>query len=337
MKKIYQIKIASIFFLLFITGNSLFCQDIYELENNLFVRLLAYQNLQLQIDSLNQSLESISNRLTSLRKNKVKNEEEIMAVMSSSVAVTNKIKTLKEDQLVRGERIKTIRTKLYKLYDAKIDSLKHLDPSAKNTLISQQIMDLTDKKLLVQPKMGILSINPLKLLNINIQTSKSLHKDLLKEYFTKAITEVDSHLVILSNSIDETDEILRLKQQTESFLEESYLEHETRPMNLFSNTQTAIPPGDWEDTFTEGDRGNTGDLNSIKNNTLLGANTFATILKQLSEYNSAIHQSVYSRYSNKEANISLEDYYSLLKETKNRLHEYRSVLIKRLNLFNESN
>lgn len=330
------IKLSFLLLISVLCESQVFAQDIYDLENDLFSRLIAYQNIQHQIDSLNQSLESITKKLNNLKKNKSQNEEQILSVMSSSVTLTNKIKSLKEDQIKKGEKITYIRTKLYKLYEAKIDSLKRSDSDNKNQIAAQQILDLTDKKLLVQPKLGILSIDPLRLLNVNIEKSKTLPQKLLKEYFANAITEVDSHLVIINKSIEETDNIILLKEQTEYFVEESSFENETRPMNLFSNTQTTTPDSYGEVT-TETDRSNFTDLNTIKNTTLLGANTFATILRQLSEYNSAIRQNLYSRYSDKNANISLEDYLTLLKETKIRLEEYRSVLTKRIKLFNETN
>ena len=324
--------------ILFATGSFsiMRAQNMYNLENDLFTKLISYNKLQFKTDSLNQAIKSISRELNDLRKNKTKNENAILEVLSTSVNSVNELKTLRKKQSVMNDEINTLRKKLYVIYESKIDSLSNINKKKSSEIITQQILDLTDKKLLVQPKMGILSIDPLRLLNINITKSSSLPKDMIREYFTNAIAEVDSHLKVINNSLDETDEIIKLKEQTQSFLEESSFETETRPMNLFSTTTTTETSNNPNDSYTEGIRESNDALNTIKNTTLLGADTFAAILKQLSAYDNAVQQSYYSRYDNTEARISLEDYSKLLKETKLRLEEYRTVLSKRINLFNES-
>lgn len=313
---------------------NMIAQDMYDLENELFSKLISYHNLNFKIDSLKKSIGSISKDLNELKKNKSKNEAQILEVLSTSVNSVNELKT-RQDKLNRmNEDITSLRKRLYNIYDIKIDSLNRINNHSSEN-IAKQILDLTDKKLLVQPKMGVLSIDPLRLLNIKISEESPMQKEMVREYFSNAIAEVNSHLEIISNSIDETGEIIRLKEQTQNFLEESSFETETRPMNLFSNTNETAKTNDRdiEDTYTdiESLRG----LNNIKNTTLLGADTFATILQQLSAFDNSVEQSFVSRYGNTDINISLEDYAELLNETRLRLQEYRSVLLKRIDLFNE--
>ena len=310
-------------------------QDMYNLENDLFKKLITYHKLQFKADSLNEAIKSISRQLNELKKNKTENEETILTVLSTSVSTVNELKVIQKNQSAMNDEINLLRRKLYNIYEARIDSLTNINKSNPSEIISQLILDLTDKKLLVQPKIGILSIDPLRLLNINITSSSLLPKDMIREYFTNAIDEVNSHLEVINKSLDETEEIIKLREQTQNFLEESSFETETRPMNLFSTTttETTTPDG----YTADGTRGSSLEaLNAIKNTTLLGADTFAAILKQLSSYDNAAQQNRFSRYNNTDVKISLEDYSKLLKETKLRLEEYRTVLLKRINLFNES-
>jgi len=327
---------AGIAFLLLCPG-SVRAQNIVEWENNLFSSVLQFHQNKAKIDSLTLEFDKISRKLDVLKLNRDDNKSEIVRIMSGSVGITNQIRSLKEKQNYRSDLINSTRQKLYKAYSVKLDSLKLVSNKPHSQYLDQQIFELTEKKLLVQPKLGILSIDPYKLLNVDIKTQESLSKVVLLEYFQNALAEVNSHLAVIENSLNEANEISLLREQSEAFFEETSFQSETRSLNLFSYGNGSFTSVDSPTDMRENDVTlSGGEYNAIRNTTLLGANTFATILEQLSNYNSAIKKNVFSEAEKDTIEISLEDYASLLSETRKRLQEYKSTLTKRLKLFDEN-
>ena len=306
-------------------------QNLSNMENELFGKLLNYQFNKNEIDSLNIELKITRNNLEKLKANEAENKEKIIAVMSSSVIVTNRLRDLNKNQKKADEEINTLRNRMYSFYEAKIDSLRSAESESNRIFVQQDILNYTEKKLLVQPKLGVLSIDPLKLLNLRSNRETPLTRKIVREYFTEAISEVDSHLTVINQSLEEVEEIIQLSSLTESFLEETNLESETRSMNLFTFSEEAK-------NLTDGNSYEGGDRETpeaIKNSTLLGANTFATILEQLSVYSNEIQKNKYENKLYNESDISLEEYSALLLETKKRLNGYKLSLTKKVEWLNE--
>ena len=326
MKKMIKI-LSMCLFLIFFAAQT-YAQDLKKIENE-------YSVIQNKLKKENAILDSLKNILDirakkiSEEKNKSKPDEKlIIKLMAGSANLSNEIDTQQNKIKADQKKSEEYREELNRLYSEKIDSLQELDKSKrysgnKNDL-KKEILAYTERKLLVAPKIALLSFHPDKILDIDLnKINDPSEKKIYKDYLQKALTEVNTHLNNLNESITEADKILTLQKKTNKFIEESEFDFGISPQNniLQSNlTRT--------NSFNESGPSYVKTSNAVYERNVI---EYGLLLNQLNfkPLNSKLKWMVSG--NGKNSVRSLSDYNDLQKEVRKRLQEYKLILTNKLN------
>ena len=326
MKKMIKI-LSMCLFLIFFAAQT-YAQDLKKIENE-------YSVIQNKLKKENAILDSLKNILDirakkiSEEKNKSKPDEKlIIKLMAGSANLSNEIDTQQNKIKADQKKSEEYREELNRLYSEKIDSLQELDKSKrysgnKNDL-KKEILAYTERKLLVAPKIALLSFHPDKILDIDLnKINDPSEKKIYKDYLQKALTEVNTHLNNLNESITEADKILTLQKKTNKFIEESEFDFGISPQNNISQSGLASSNAISENgpTYVQNNRA-IYEKNAIDYSLLLNQLNFKPL-------NSKIKWMV--SVNSKNSVRSLSDYNDLQKEVRKRLLEYKLILTNKLN------
>ena len=325
-----KIKLPKIFFtaLLFIIFG--FCttakaQSITNLERQLSVAQKEFFYANTKLDSLKNALNERAEIIDRAKKNSTKNEDEILALMSTSVSITNEYRSQEQKVRVLEEKVDNLKTLLSGKYTHVIDSLKTLQAQGQsNNNVDKLILQYTEKKLLIAPQIASLSVSPERLAKLDASKSNDpVERKIIKEYLTTALNEVDSYLSQIDSENDEIAEITLLQKKTQQFLDETDFSNQIRPVTVVSQSTTSLD-------YLEGDPpANRFDAGSgVVNNQLVvpQLETYSKIMNQLSFMNSPVGSSSRATIETAKSQLSLNEYVQFLKELESRLKEYKLIL-----------
>ena len=323
MKKLFEILSLSVFLFLFAVPAH--AQNLTKIENKYLNAQNDLKQESFVLDSLKNILELRVKKID-YEKNKANPDKDlIVKLMSGSASISNEIESQQNKIDLTQKKIEEFRKVLNQLYSEKIDSLQELERSGdfkgnRNSL-KASILSFTEEKLSVAPKISILSFHPGKILEIDLNKIKDpTERKMYKDYLQSALTEVDTRLKDINESINEADKIITLQKKTNKFIEESDFEYGVTPQNNISLSSTDAV-------------GNTSPA--------YFSNTKAAYAQNINEYSLLLNQLNFKPITSKinlDVSIkgkssvhNLSDYNELQKEVKKRLLEYKLILTHKLN------
>ena len=310
---------------MFLYQVNIISQSISEMENN-------YSKLQSELNSDQSKLDSLKNILN-LRAKKIDeekskpgfNKDAVTSMMAGSISLSNEIEALQkkiDNMQMENEKLKM---QLNSRYTGIIDSLKSIGNAdgisgEKKKEINNEVFLYAEKKLIVSPKVSLLSFYPDKIIGIDLsKINDESQRNIYKEYLQNALSEVNDRLKKVNENIAEVENIITLQRKTRRFLEET--EFETNipgQSNTGIITQTTQP-----DNYTN----------------TLGVNVKAEFSSQVQQYSlllSQLQQPLGLQYDQDISKIKMnggskkqltyQQYIKLLKDTKGSLQEYRLIL-----------
>jgi hypothetical protein len=287
-----------------------------------------YENLRSVVEKDNLILDSLKNILEN-RAKQIENEKQkqnpdndkIIKLMSGSVSLSNLIEDYQEKLDANSKNLKQLSKMLEARYSAKINSLQLLKKSGKENSekLDGEILLYTEKRLIILPQVDLLSFNPKKILEIDLNKANGNdEKASLKEYLSSALAEVNSVLSEVIKQAKETDDALTLQKKTSKFLAETEFDRDFRTGKSSGSTNartyetTILEP---QDKLTLADQ----------------INFYALLLDQLNIFDKSENINLQKlNFKPGKANLSLKDYSSLLKELKQRLSDYKLILTNKI-------
>ena len=314
-----KIFFALVFF--FFLNNSIFGQSLNELEKK-------FERLNTQLIKENKTLDSLkiiytkkAEQIDSEKKKKNPDKENITTLMAGTVFISNKIEEQNKKVSYIEKDFENLKKQLHTLYSVKIDSLQKLKDSGNENEedLDKEILLLTEKNLLVAPKIPKLSFSPEKILKIDLNKAKDQkEKTIYKEYLNSALTEVNLLLGSVEVQISEVEQVVNLHTKTKKFLEEAELEGNMIVQNQENQSANlnAFP------RFTD---------EGISNDFALNLKTYQLILSQLDiQQLSKPDLNLKISFDVADKNINAMEYEKLLKEVKQRLQEFKLVLANKI-------
>ena len=276
-------------------------------------------------DSLRNVFSSRTNEIDAEKKKANPDKDKIVDLMAGSITLSNRIEEQNKKISLLEKDIDNVKQQLHKQYSSLIDSLelKKKTDKKNDDVLDAEILNNTEKKLLVAPQIPILSFKPEKILKIDLGKTKSAEeKALYKEYLDNALNEVNTLLENVGKQSSEADQVFALQNKTKKFLEETELESRI----LIRSQQSNVRSEETVPTFSNSpeDVATSNDLSrQVKN--------YHVILRQLDiEQLSRTNINWKVSFDEMERNLSLKDYQKLLKEVKKRLQEFKLVLANKI-------
>jgi hypothetical protein len=244
--------------------------------------------------------------------------------MSGSATLSNKIESQQYKIQEIEKNLESVKKQLYNKYSIIIDSLKksqtQVKPGKDIQILNDKILNFTEKRLLVSPKINSLTFDPQKLIEIDLNTvNNPEEKNAYSNYLRNALSEINQQILNVENSYVEIQQIVYLQKKAGRFMEETEFDNDITPLHRQHINSNDIKPsytGDNPDgTVNE-------DVKAIESQAI----SYNLLLNQLSFSQS-------SKWTTKEItrkDFSLKSYQSMLKELKNRLQDYKSVLLNKL-------
>lgn len=320
----------------------LICISFFILCFSIFVKAQNIAGVEANLSSLKNNLMRNSARLDSLkavldiRAKRINDEKKkpdpdkslIVSLMSGSANLANEIESTQNTIALLEKNIEYAKEELNKIYSSKIDSLSALEKSGAYKGNKEELKSLilfyTEKKLLVTPKIALLSFHPDKILGIDLKkTSSPEERKLYEEYIKSALSEVNDRLNNLSESLDETARIISLEKKTNKFLEETEFDYDITPRSTTRQLQPANA-NQYGSVITE-------DASKVRASYEQNASEYGMLLSQLNfkPVDPKIKWIDPGKGKNSIGNLS--EYNELLKEVKKRLQEYKLILTHKLN------
>lgn len=211
------------------------------------------------------------------------------------------------------------------MYSASLDSLNQLKnnryPGRVPEVIQREILFLTEKKLFASPRIPGLSLNPDKMLKMDLKNARNEREQTLyREYLQNALRELDLQAKNVNESIKETDEIVYLQKKAGRFLDEAEFQNEIRP-----GRAGKLPGGNAAASDLYG-----GPLTSKDAFRSSNISSYTGLLMQLQAVTSPSIKPVWLEKGRTGKQMSMSDYSGLLKEVKKNLSEYREILVNKL-------
>ncbi|OGU96435.1 MAG: hypothetical protein A2330_03590 [Ignavibacteria bacterium RIFOXYB2_FULL_36_7] len=276
-------------------------------------------------DSLRNVFSSRTNEIDAEKKKANPDKDKIVDLMAGSITLSNRIEEQNKKISLLEKDIDNVKQQLHKQYSSLIDSLelKKKTDKKNDDVLDAEILNNTEKKLLVAPQIPILSFKPEKILKIDLGKTKSAEeKALYKEYLDNALNEINTLLENVGKQSSEADQVFALQNKTKKFLEETELESRI----LIRSQQSTVRSEETVPTFSNSpeDVATSNDLSrQVKN--------YHVILRQLDiEQLSRTNINWKVSFDEMERNLSLKDYQKLLKEVKKRLQEFKLVLANKI-------
>jgi hypothetical protein len=320
MKRYYAL---TVLFIIIITPVILNAQGVDYLESqlNYYNQLLTVGTAKL--DSLQRILENKAGQITREKTKKDNNNDKIISLMSGSATLSNKIETQQYKVQEISKNLEYVKEKLYSQYTNIIDSLKkfqtRVKPGKDLKIINDKILNFTEKRLLVSPKINSLTFDPQKLIEVNLNSIGSQNEKIMySNYLKNALSEINQQLSNVENSFAEVQQIIYLQNKARRFLEETEFDNEITPMRRQNINAANTQETSYDNTAIGTPKG------AIELE--LQAQSYSLLLNQLNFDRS-------SKWNTKEVSrkdFSLKAYQAMLKELKNKLQDYKSVLKNKL-------
>ncbi len=322
------IKIIAVGIFILCSGAAL-SQNIKILESRLTGAQLILRTETLKLDSLKNVLKNRIEKINSEKSKPDYNKEYVAGLMAGSISVSNDINAVQSRIDVIENETEKIKKDLSAAYETQIDSLRNIERTAKlskteTNKIKSEIYSYIEKKILVAPKISLLSFRPEKIAKIDLDTiSDPEQRKIYWEYLNNALEEINDRLNKVEESEKEIQSVVALQKKTSKFLEET--EMETGPVQRITERTSTGNPG----ISVETDRGTynaspAGGITSASQSAYLSqAQNYNLLLWQLKQ---SFDSDIKLKAGTVSAKLTFQQYLNLLKELKNRLSEYKLLL-----------
>ena len=242
-------------------------------QNNLskkYTELNKQLNLQEgKLDSLNLIFQKKVNIINELKSKKNYDRNELAKLLSGTANLTNEIEETQQEISKINLQLKNTGQELVKFYTKQIDDIKKSSLPEKEK--DKQIIKITEKKLLISPKIDVLSFDPKSIL-LKQKPADSLGQKVYFEYLTYAKNEIKNKIKETAKLKKEIDNIILLKEKSEEFLEESNFDNDV--VGYTTSEKTSASNLEPEGSYFDVARGK-------GNNILTQTNSFSRILNQI--------------------------------------------------------
>ncbi len=313
----YNFKILLLCFSLIIS-NHLFAQNNLELTYSQLTTQLS--NKISELDSLKQVLESKVNIISAEKLKSTIDNNKITELLSKTASVTNAIDRVQHEIDFITINIDETKNKLYMLYTHNIDSLRNTATTGKTKNV--EIIKLTEKRLLVSPKINILSFSPQNVLELE-SPKDSVEEIIFTEYLNEAFNEVENKLRETEKLKLEIVNIIELNEETKEFLEDIDFDNN---FAVYSNSQTSLENSkvfnSAEQRFMDEDISTLNTLNTQ-------AKSFSDLLYQFGLSNSFNINNYFNSDDNMVRN-NLFEFNNLIEMVEKQLLDYKTVINSKL-------
>ena len=323
-------RLKPIFFIIhfLIGGGLVFGQNIQELEKQYSDLLQQIERQQSSLDSLNALLEQQAKTIDREKQKENADKNRIRQLMAGGLQLSQKIELLQQQLFNLNRNEAALNSQLAQRYFGVLDSLQEVEKSPNyrgdRQALRGQIVTYTEKYLRFSPSFKALSFDPQKIREIDLsETTDSLEREISADYLRRAVSDVNSHLRHIEKNREELENIVKLEEKTQEFLEAV----EDEQFGLFAQSvDAAASPAGSNDLSSESFQ---RDPPGIRSSEQLQA--IALFFDQLKiDLTGDVLQNWHSPVDSTEMSISLEDYLQLLKEAEKRLKQYRVVISGKL-------
>ena len=320
-------KIICLLFLVFCFTINVSAQELTKIESQYSSMLANLRQEAARLDSLKNILDIRAKKINDEKKKSKPDENLIINLMSGSANLSNEIESRQNNVEALERKIENVKHELNKSYSAKIDSLDALEKSneykGNKEALRSLVLFYTEKKLLVAPKISMLSFHPDKILEIDLKKiTNPEERKLYEDYFQNALAEVNKRLSGVNESIKEAGTILSLQKKTNKFLEETEFDYSITPRTNASQTEAASADG-FGNVLPETSK-------DVRVSYATNAIEYSMLLNQLNFQPMDSKLKWIVSIDSKHSIPSLYDYNELLKEVKKRLQEYKLILTHKL-------
>jgi hypothetical protein len=229
--------------ILFIWAGQCPAQEISGKELQFFRLQKRDADLSAGIDSLQELLQGQVRLIDQKKSSKNSSENAISGLMATALSTTQAIEIWQELRGAVRDSIGNIRIDLYRWYTREIESLQSRitkAPSARSGAETEkQIQTLVEKRMLVSPIAKRFSFDPGKILNIRVSAAAdSFERAVYQNYLQQASGEVDSFLLVIKAKQSELQNMARLEDKADAFLDEV---SESRIMTYNTKSASSAP------------------------------------------------------------------------------------------------
>jgi hypothetical protein len=313
----------------------LIAQSSLELESELIELQGQLQNKTVRRDSLKMSLEE-QLQVVDLEKSKENiNKNKVAKLMSEALETSKQVEN-SELEIIRVQNvIEQKKSLLDQTYAYQIDSLQTLVGSKNfdgdKTKVHAQIRKLTEMRLLLSPTIRMLSFDPEKVRQIQLENAHdSLEIELFTDYLRNALADVDAHLVQVQENRNELEEIILLEEKKTEFLDD-VIEDRYSGIFLAAESQNQINTDQLSGEFRENPQiGH--DVASESSLLLTQFQSYLNILQRLN-INEKINaeSSLNTPVGSGKPHFTAVEYLNLLKAVEKQLQQYQEIIIHKLN------
>lgn len=180
---------------------------------------------QRSLDSLSEVYTGRVEKLEALKKSNFRDEQKILDLTSSSIAMSNEIGALRSEIRKINEKLLPVKDRLKEEYNGIVVQLqkerKVAQSAEKTALIDEQLLFfLTRKIALASPELKF-TFDPGRLASSDItRVSNPAQRNLYRERFQSAYDEVERLLSSVDEASGELQRIVKLQKKSKQFLEE---------------------------------------------------------------------------------------------------------------------
>lgn len=272
-------------------------------------------------DSLNTLWNNRVKMIERVKSDSPENKTLVSSLMSGSVNLSKSVTAWGNKIEITNRECDKLKNQLYEKYTQMIESLNNVknDPAVK-----KQIVLYTEKRLSVSPSVSQLSVNPEKLISLDINRIKnSEEKQIYTEYLLVARQEVSRELDRVSASYREADNIIRLEKKSRRFIEETEFENKA----LYSQTRNSKSKAAYQSGQNPADGAPHYNVGNAASNTLNAQYiAHSMVLMQLNNQQKPSDSGKFESISKNNRNVSLIEYRDLLAKLRTRLQDYKTIL-----------
>lgn len=322
-----------IYIILFSCTLIISAQSLTNLELDFRATQINYSNALVKLDSLSNKY---NRHLEGIEIEKVRGEKDfalIKKLMADAVVISEELNSQQERVKELEVLIETKKEVLDKLYAKRIDSLKIAleedDVDLNEEMVELEILNLTEKRILVRPNLYSLSFYPDKILNINLKSvSDSSERKIYTEYLDLALEEVDKRLEKISDANEKIFAFVSLQTKVNEFVEEISFDTDVSSIQRnFAKSNEGVP-NNVQDNY--GGNREFNDYNFAQNEMIIGAQikSYSHLIQQLDLPTIDKEDNFALEIEDKE--FLIEEYYNLVVELKRRLESYKLLLQKKI-------
>jgi len=271
------------------------------------------------LDSLEIVLEQKIRIIETEKLNADKDKTKLAELLANTAGLTNKIDETQSEIDNIANKLESTKEALHLFYSKQIDSLKSSDKKNQNNQV--EIIKLIEKRLLVAPKINILSFSPNSVIDIK-KAKDSVEQKIFTEYLTEAYSEIEIKLYEIEKLRLEIKNMIALNEETKEFLEDIDFDNNYA---VFSNPQSTTEgsKASVSDEFTYNDR--SPELNTLNSQ----SKTFSDLLFQFG-ISSNLTSNFYENQEGSTAKQNLQEFNQLIEIVEKQLLDYKTVIKNKL-------